>query len=76
MKAPKRATIYFDADVHRALRRRATQSEQSISQVVNEAVRLALAQDAVDSESFDERSAEKNLDFTHVVDSLKRRGVL
>jgi ERCC4-type nuclease len=74
MKDSIRATIYFDPDVHRALNRKATQSAQSISQVVNEAVRIALAQDAEDLKAFKVRASENALDFADVVKSLKRRG--
>ena len=73
MKDFKRATVYFDPDVHRALNRKATQSAQSVSHVVNEAVRIALAEDAEDLKAFRVRASEKNLDFADVV-NLKRRG--
>jgi len=73
MKGLKRATVYFDPDIHRALNRKATQSAQSVSHVVNEAVRIALAEDAEDLKVFKERASEKNLDFADVVKSLKRR---
>jgi predicted transcriptional regulator len=76
MKDSKRATVYFDAEVHRALSRKATQSDQSVSHVVNEAVRVALAEDSEDLKAFRERASEKNLDFADVVKSLKRRGKL
>ena len=76
MKDSKRATVYFDRDVHRALIRKASQSDRSISHVVNEAVRIALAEDAEDLKAFRERASEKNLDFADVVKSLKRRGKL
>ena len=76
MKDSKRATVYFDADVHRALSRKAAQSDQSVSHVVNEAVRIALAEDAEDLKAFRERASEKSLDFADVVKSLKRRGKL
>jgi hypothetical protein len=71
MKDSKRATVYFDPDVHRALSRKAAQSFQSVSHVVNEAVRIALAEDAEDLKAFRERASEKNLDFANVVKSLK-----
>ena len=74
MKDSKRATVYFDPAVHRALNRKATQSAQSVSHVVNEAVRIALAEDAEDLKAFKVRASEKNLDFADVVKSLKRRG--
>ena len=76
MKDSKRATVYFDADVHRALSRKAAQSAQSVSHVVNEAVRIALAEDTEDLKAFRERASEKSLDFADVIKSLKRRGKL
>lgn len=76
MKTPKRATVYFDADIHRALRLRAAASDQSISDMVNQAVRLTLAEDAEDLAAFGERLREPNLDFEQFVKALKRRGKL
>ena len=76
MSQSKRATVYFDRDVHRALSRKAEATDRSISRVVNEAVRLALAEDADDLESFRSRAQEPNLDFDNVVRSLRRRGKL
>ena len=74
MSSPKRATVYFDADIHRALRLRAAASDKSISDMVNEAVKLTLAEDAEDLAAFDERKREPNLDFEQFVTALKRRG--
>jgi hypothetical protein len=76
MKDSKRATVYFQPDVHRALSRKAAQSDQSVSHVGNEAVRITLAEDREDSNAFRERASEKNLEFADVVKSLKRRGKL
>ena len=74
MKDLRRATVYFDTDVHQALSRKAAQSDHSVSHVVNEAVRIALAEDAEDLKAFRERASEKSHDFADVVKSLKRRG--
>jgi hypothetical protein len=71
---PKRATVYFDPEIHRALRMKSAASERSISEVVNEAVRLSLAEDAEDLAAFDSRAKEPSLDFAKVVKALKRRG--
>jgi plasmid stability protein len=76
MTNPKRATVYFDADIHRALRLRAAASDQSISDMVNQAVKLTLAEDAEDLAAFGERKREPNLDFEQFVKALKRRGKL
>jgi len=76
MKDSKRTTIYFDPQIHRALSRKAAQSDRSISHVVNEAVRIPLDEDAEDLKAIRERTFEKNLDFADVVKSLRRRGKL
>ena len=70
----KRATVYFDPDIHRALRLKAAEVERSVSDLVNEAVQLALAEDAEDLAAFEERAHEPNLAFEEVVKDLKRRG--
>jgi len=74
MSTSKRATVYFDPEIHRALRLKAAISDKSISDMVNEAVKLTLAEDAEDLAAFDERKAEPNLDFEQFVKALKRRG--
>jgi plasmid stability protein len=72
----KRATVYFEEDIHKALRLKAAETEQSVSDLVNEAVRGALAEDADDLAAFRERAAEPTLDFEEFVADLKRRGRL
>ena len=69
----KRATIYFDPDLHRALRLKAVDADRTISDLVNEAVRLKLAEDAEDLAAFDERAHEPNLRFEDVLKDLKQR---
>jgi hypothetical protein len=70
----KRATIYFDHDIHRALRVKAAETDRSISELVNEAVKLQLAEDAEDILAFAERESEANLLFEDIVKDLKKRG--
>jgi len=74
MSLPKRATIYFEPEIHRALRLKAAAADRSISDMVNDAVKLALAEDAEDLAAFEERAHEKSVDFETVVRSLRRRG--
>ena len=59
MEDSKRATVYFDADVHRALRLKAAASERPISDLVNGAVKAALAADVGDRAAFSAREPEK-----------------
>jgi len=70
----KRATIYFDPDLHRALRIKAAETERSVSELVNQAVKLSLAEDAEDIAAFEERRHEPNLPFEDVLKDLKLRG--
>lgn len=72
----KRATVYFDPEIHRALRLKAAASDDSMSDIVNRAVRLSLSEDAEDLEAFEKRKREPNLDFEQFVKALKRRGKL
>lgn len=71
---PKRATVYFDPKIHHALRLKAAETDRSISDLVNEAVQLSLAEDAEDLAAFDNRVNEPNLPYETVVKELKRRG--
>ena len=72
----RRATVYFPAQLHRALRLKAVAADRSISDLVSEAVRLSLAEDAEDLEAFEKRSKERSLEFEDVVKALRRRGKL
>lgn len=74
MDESKRATIYFDADVHRALRLRAAACNRSISDMVNEAVRMTLAEDADDLRDADQRQDEESIGFEEFVSSLRNSG--
>lgn len=74
MKASqKRSTVYLDSDLHRALRLKAAETDRTISDLVNEAVRLRLAEDAEDLFAFEERGPEPNLSFEDVLKDLKQR---
>jgi len=70
----KRATVYFDPALHRALRVKAAETDRSLSDIVNEAVRLSLLEDAEDLAAFEERATEPSLAFEDVVKDLRRSG--
>ncbi len=74
--AHKRATVYFDPWLHRALRLKAAETDRSISDLVNEAVKAVLAEDADDLEAFEVRDQDTDYAFEEVVKDLKRRGKL
>ena len=70
----KRTTIYFEPHLHRALRLKAAEIDRSVSDLVNEAVRLRLAEDAEDLAAFEDRADEPDLKFEEVLKDLKRSG--
>jgi plasmid stability protein len=76
MSKTKRATVYFDPSLHKALRLKAAQTDRSVSDLVNSAVRQTLTEDAEDLAAFEERAEEPRLDFEAVLKDLKRRGKL
>ena len=73
-KASKRVTVYLKPEYHRALRIKAAETEYSVSDLVNSAVKQALLEDAVDLEAFETRAREPLLAFEDVVKTLKRDG--
>jgi hypothetical protein len=76
MPNTKRATVYFDPNLHRALRVKALETDQSLSELVNAAVRAALAEDADDLATVRARAKEPPLRLEDVLKDLKQRGKL
>lgn len=70
----KRSTIYLDPELHHALRIKAAETDHSISELVNEAVKFSLAEDSIDIAAFEERKDEPLLAFENVLKKLKRNG--
>lgn len=76
MPATKRATVYFEAPIHRALRLKSAETDASVSELVNAAVRRSLAEDADDLAAFHDRAKEPRVTFEAIVRDLKKRGKL
>ena len=70
----KRTTIYLDPQLHHALRIKAAETEHSMSDLVEEAIKFSLAEDSVDLAAFDERKDEPSLAFEDVVKKLRKNG--
>lgn len=70
----KRATIYLDPIVHKALKLKAVETSRSVSDLVNQAVRESLAEDAEDLAAFEERANERLLSYDEMVKRLKKDG--
>ncbi len=73
-QALRRSTIYLNPELHRALRIKAAETDRSISDLVSDAVRFALAEDAEDLQALEERASEPDLLFETVVRALKADG--
>jgi len=75
MNAPsKRSTIYFEPEVHQALRLKAAHTHRSVSDLVNEAVRSVLREDQEDLAAFDERLSEPTMTYEEMLNDLKAHG--
>ena len=72
----KRATVYMEPDLHKALRLKAVETSTSVSELINNAVREALAEDAEDLVAFEERGGEPLIGFEELVKRLKKDGRL
>jgi len=70
----KRATVYLEPGLHRAVRLKSIETTRSISDLVNDALRADLAEDADDLSAFDDRKNEPTLDFETFVKELRRHG--
>jgi len=70
----KRATVYFDPDIHKALRIKAANTETSVSDLVNQAVRQLLEEDREDLKAIDERVAEPTVSYEALLEDLKANG--
>jgi len=72
----KRATVYLESDLHKALKFKAAETDRSVSELVSEAVRRSLQEDDQDLAAFRARAKEPNLAFETVLKDLRRRGRL
>ena len=76
MPATKRATVYFEPPIHRALRLTSAETDATFSALVNATVRRSLAEDADDLAAFRERARGPRAAFESAVRDLKQRGKL
>jgi hypothetical protein len=72
----KRATVYLDPVLHKALRLQAVETSRSVSDLINDAVRNELAEEAGDLQVFEQRVKEPTMAFDVFVKGLKRDGIL
>ena len=72
----KRATVYFEDDLHKALKMKAAEASSSVSDLVNQAIRETLSEDLDDLQAFRDREAEPTMDFDTFLKSMKSDGRL
>ena len=72
----KRSTVYFEPEIHQALRMKAASAHISVSEVVNEAVRIALREDQEDLSAFEQRAKEPILSYEALLKNLESNGKL
>ena len=70
----KRSTVYLDPILHKALRLKALETSRSMSELINEAIRESIAEDAEDLAVFDERADEPLISYDEMVKRLKKDG--
>jgi plasmid stability protein len=70
----KRATVYFDPELHRAVRLKAVNTNQSISDVVNDSLRAMLSEDEEDLAAFDETASDPLMTYEELLARLKADG--
>lgn len=70
----KRATIYLDPVLHKALKLKSIETSKSISALVNQAIKDSLAEDAQDIAAYEERIGEPVISFSEMVKRLKLDG--
>lgn len=72
----KRATIYFEDSLHTALKIKAAEVSTSVSDLVNVAIKEALAEDLDDLQAFEDRREEETMDFASFLKQLRKDGRL
>jgi len=72
----KRSTIYFDPQLHQALRLKAASTHLSLSELVDEAVRLLMNEDQQDLKAHADRVNEPEISYEVLLNDLKANGKL
>lgn len=70
----KRSTVYFEPAIHQALKVKAASSQLSVSELVDDAVRLLMSEDQEDLAAFSVRENEKEISYESLLNDLKKHG--
>ncbi|MDE0220931.1 MAG: hypothetical protein OXJ90_16815 [Spirochaetaceae bacterium] len=71
-----KATVYLDDDLHRALRLKSAETRESMSDLVNEALRVLLAEDLEDLSDWHERRSERPVGYEEFLKQLEADGAI
>lgn len=71
-----KATLYLDDDVHQALRMKSAETRESMSHLVNEAVRLLMAEDLEDLSDWKQRRNETPMTYEAFLERLRADGTI
>lgn len=70
----KRATVYFEPEIHKALKIKSIETSKSVSELVNDAVKEILTEDAEDILAIEERTKDKLISYSEMIKKLKKDG--
>ena len=70
----KRSTIYFDPAIHKALRIKSAETSRSLSELVDEALRLVITEDQADLNDYHQRKDEPVISYEEMLTELKQHG--
>lgn len=70
----KRATVYLESGLHKAVRLKSAYTNRTMSDIVNQALRDALREDEEDLAAFDERADEPTMSYETLLSKLKADG--
>ena len=71
-----KATVYLDEDIHHALRLKSAETRESMSELVNDALRLLLAEDLEDISAWRERRSERPIGYDEFLKKLAADGTI
>ncbi|PIW69782.1 MAG: CopG family transcriptional regulator [Ignavibacteriales bacterium CG12_big_fil_rev_8_21_14_0_65_30_8] len=74
MGLTKRATVYFDPEIHRILKIKAAETSTTISEIINNTIKQELIEDQEDLQAFKERVSEPVITYEKLLNDLKKNG--
>ena len=74
--ATKRSTVYLENDLHRALKIKSAETSNSVSELINDAVRDSLSEDLADLKACEDRANEPTISYEAMLKALKLDGKL